>query len=68
MTIVFLLSDHNYHHVFIPLPSESVLNVYDEVHLDVALPRSQLEIENSATSTAEALTSLHLALEMKLIY
>ncbi|KAG6804170.1 adenosine monophosphate-protein transferase Fic [Apis mellifera caucasica] len=61
------LSDHNYHHVFIPLPSESVLNVYDEVHLDVALPRSQLEIENSATSTAEALTSLHLALEMKLL-
>lgn len=46
------------------------MNVYDEGTLDVALPRSQLqhqlEIENSATSIAEALTSLHLALEMKL--
>ena len=49
---------------------EGELNVYDESTLDVALPRSQLqrqlEIENSATSIAEALTSLHLALEMKL--
>ncbi|KAK1116612.1 hypothetical protein K0M31_018231 [Melipona bicolor] len=64
------LSDHDYRHVFIPLPSEGELNVYDEGTLDVALPRSQLqrqlEIENSATSIAEALTSLHLALEMKL--
>ncbi|KOX78804.1 Adenosine monophosphate-protein transferase FICD like protein [Melipona quadrifasciata] len=64
------LSDHDYRHVFIPLPSEGELNVYDEGILDVALPRSQLqrqlEIENSATSIAEALTSLHLALEMKL--
>ncbi|KAK9306118.1 hypothetical protein QLX08_003166 [Tetragonisca angustula] len=64
------LSDHDYRHVFIPLPMEGELNVYDESTLDVALPRSQLqrqlEIENSATSIAEALTSLHLALEMKL--
>ncbi|KAF3423945.1 hypothetical protein E2986_02510 [Frieseomelitta varia] len=64
------LSDHDYRHVFIPLPTEGELNVYDEGTLDVALPRSQLqrqlEIENSATSIAEALTSLHLALEMKL--
>lgn len=64
------LSDHDYRHVFIPLPSEGKLNVYDEGTLDVALPRPQLqrqlEIENSATSIAEALTSLHLALEMKL--
>lgn len=64
------LSDHDYRHVFIPLPSEGELNVYDEGTLDVALPRPQLqrqlEIENSATSIAEALTSLHLALEMKL--
>ncbi|XP_043518861.1 protein adenylyltransferase Fic isoform X1 [Frieseomelitta varia] len=65
-----VLSDHDYRHVFIPLPTEGELNVYDEGTLDVALPRSQLqrqlEIENSATSIAEALTSLHLALEMKL--
>ncbi|CAD1471000.1 unnamed protein product [Heterotrigona itama] len=64
------LSDHDYRHVFIPLPTEGELNVYDEGTLDVALPRSQLqrqlEMENSATSIAEALTSLHLALEMKL--
>ncbi|OAD52675.1 Adenosine monophosphate-protein transferase FICD like protein [Eufriesea mexicana] len=64
------LPDRDYRHVFIPLPSEGVLNVYDEGTLDVALPRSrmhrQLQIQNSATSTAEALTSLHLALEMKL--
>ncbi|CAL7949478.1 unnamed protein product [Xylocopa violacea] len=63
-------SDHDYRHVFIPLPSEGTLNVYDESTLDVALSRSrlrnELEIENRATSIAEALTSLHLALEMKL--
>lgn len=65
-----ILSDHDYRHVFIPLPTEGELNVYDEGTLDLALPRTelrhQLEIENSATSTAEALTSLYLALEMKL--
>ncbi|XP_076762441.1 FIC domain protein adenylyltransferase isoform X2 [Xylocopa sonorina] len=64
------LPDHDYRHVFIPLPSEGTLNVYDESTLDVALSRSrlrnELEIENRATSIAEALTSLHLALEMKL--
>ncbi|XP_012243807.1 protein adenylyltransferase Fic isoform X1 [Bombus impatiens] len=65
-----ILLDHDYRHVFIPLPTEGELNVYDEGTLDLALPRTelrhQLEIENSATSTAEALTSLYLALEMKL--
>lgn len=64
------LPDHDHRHVFIPLPTEGELNVYDEGTLDLALPRTelrhQLEIENSATSTAEALTSLYLALEMKL--
>ncbi|XP_043582590.1 protein adenylyltransferase Fic [Bombus pyrosoma] len=64
------LPDHDYRHVFIPLPTEGELNVYDEGTLDLALPRTelrhQLEIENRATSTAEALTSLYLALEMKL--
>ncbi|XP_017883128.1 adenosine monophosphate-protein transferase Fic [Ceratina calcarata] len=64
------LPDHNYRHVFFPLPSEGTLNVYDDGTLDVALPRNeldyQLEIKNSAATIAEALTSLHLALEMKL--
>ncbi|CAL7949480.1 unnamed protein product [Xylocopa violacea] len=68
--MVVPFSDHDYRHVFIPLPSEGTLNVYDESTLDVALSRSrlrnELEIENRATSIAEALTSLHLALEMKL--
>lgn len=43
--------------------------MYDEGTLEIALPNSQLnqlEMRNSAASTAEALTSLHLALEMKL--
>ncbi|XP_076233584.1 FIC domain protein adenylyltransferase isoform X2 [Calliopsis andreniformis] len=60
----------DYHHVFIPLPSESTLNVYDEGTLEIALPSSRTDRSevgrNRATSTAEALTSLHLALEMKL--
>lgn len=68
--MIVILLDHDYRHVFIPLPTEGELNVYDEGTLDLALPRTelrhQLEIENSATSTAEALTSLYLALEMKL--
>lgn len=47
------------------------MNVYDEGTLDVALPSSfqsedRSEIQSRAASTAEALTSLHLALEMKL--
>ena len=61
---------HDYRHVFIPLPSEGRMNVYNEGTLDVALHSSrtdQLQVrENSAASTAEALTSLHLAIEMKL--
>ncbi|CAK9809172.1 Protein adenylyltransferase Fic [Anthophora plagiata] len=65
------LDRNDYRHVFIPLPSEGRLNVYKETILDVALPNGQLangqlEIENSRASVAEALTSLHLALEMKL--
>lgn len=64
------LPDHSYRHVFFPLPSEGTLNVYDDGTLDVALQRNeldyQLEIKNSAATIAEALTSLHLALEMKL--
>ncbi|KZC06424.1 PREDICTED: adenosine monophosphate-protein transferase FICD homolog [Dufourea novaeangliae] len=60
----------DYRHVFIPIPSENMLNVYDDNSLDLALQTSRsydrLEIASRATSTAEALTSLHLALEMKL--
>ncbi|EZA59011.1 hypothetical protein DMN91_011313 [Ooceraea biroi] len=57
-------------HVFVPLPSEGILNVYDDNTLNVALGTKldQLEnqVENSATSVMEALMSLHMALEMKL--
>ncbi|XP_003707400.1 FIC domain protein adenylyltransferase [Megachile rotundata] len=63
--------DYDYRHVFVPLPSEGTLDVYDEADtLDVALPTwsqlDRLEARDSARTTAEALTSLHLALEMKL--
>ncbi|XP_076637376.1 FIC domain protein adenylyltransferase [Colletes latitarsis] len=65
-----LPENQDYRHVFIPLPSEGMLNVYDEGSLDVALPSfrsdDRLEVQTRATSTAEALTSLYLALEMKL--
>ncbi|KAH0955025.1 hypothetical protein HN011_004291 [Eciton burchellii] len=55
-------------HVFVPLPSESILNVYDDDILSIALGTKldKLQVQNSATSVTEALTSLHLALEMKL--
>ncbi|KAG7204205.1 hypothetical protein KM043_002036 [Ampulex compressa] len=63
------LTGQVYRHAFIPLPSESVLNVYDDSTLSVALRTSDarnLDVRNAAAPTAEALTSLHLALEMKL--
>ncbi|XP_034176974.1 FIC domain protein adenylyltransferase isoform X2 [Osmia lignaria lignaria] len=64
------LPDYDFRHVFIPLPSEGTLDLYDESTLGVALPTSsqldQLKMQNNARTTAEALTSLHLALEMKL--
>nr|XP_050853297.1 protein adenylyltransferase Fic isoform X1 [Vespula vulgaris] len=58
-----------FHHVFSPLPSEGILNVYDEAAMSIILQPSEVEnseIERTAASTAEALSSLHLALEMKL--
>lgn len=57
-----------FHHVFVPLPSEGVLNIYDENTLSVTSHNTELDktlIQNPAL-IAEALTSLHLALEMKL--
>ncbi|KAK2585774.1 hypothetical protein KPH14_010382 [Odynerus spinipes] len=58
-----------FHHVFSPLPSESILNIYDEGAMSIALRPFEIgnsEIESTAASVAEALSSLHLALEMKL--
>lgn len=58
-----------FHHVFSPLPSESVLNIYDEGSMSIALRPSDIgnsEIEKTAASVSEALSSLYLALEMKL--
>ncbi|XP_012261018.2 protein adenylyltransferase Fic isoform X2 [Athalia rosae] len=55
--------------VFVPLPSESYLNILDEGTLSLSLTSSEVgEIKpvNDAASSAEALSSLHLALEMKL--
>lgn len=57
-------------HAFVPLPSEGVLNVYDDNTLSVILGTKvaldKPQVRNSATSVTEALTSLHMALEMKL--
>lgn len=61
--------EHEFRHVFIPLPSENTLNVYDDSKLTSALGNTELDkvqVQNIAALTAEALTSLHLALEMKL--
>ncbi|XP_078034547.1 FIC domain protein adenylyltransferase [Augochlora pura] len=64
----------DYRRAFVPLPSESALNVL-EGSLDVAVPSprgngwfGEIATTNrdKVTSTAEALTSLQLALEMKL--
>lgn len=65
----FCFSEHEFRHVFIPLPSENTLNVYDDSKLTSALGNTELDkvqVQNIAALTAEALTSLHLALEMKL--
>ncbi|XP_066594426.1 protein adenylyltransferase Fic isoform X2 [Prorops nasuta] len=63
-------SGHQIQHVFHPLPPESVMNVYEEGSLSVAIRPSssniELEAEKTAADEAEALTSLHLALDMKL--
>ncbi|XP_014599342.1 PREDICTED: adenosine monophosphate-protein transferase FICD homolog isoform X2 [Polistes canadensis] len=62
-------TEQEFHHVFSPLPSEGILNVYDEGAMSIILQSSEIknsEIERTAASTAEALSSLHLALEMKL--
>lgn len=55
--------------MFIPLPSENILDVYDDSKLTSALGNTELDkvqVQNTVALTAEALTSLHLALEMKL--
>lgn len=55
--------------MFVPLPSEGILNVYGENTLDVALGSTELDkpqAQDTAALTTEALTSLHLAIEMKL--
>ncbi|KAK0088677.1 hypothetical protein PV325_011096 [Microctonus aethiopoides] len=54
---------------FIPLPSQQFINVYDEVTLNLPIELAELEeLEKStdAASVSEAITSLQLALEMKL--
>lgn len=61
--------EHEFRHVFIPLPSENILDVYDDSKLTSALGNTELDkvqVQNTVALTAEALTSLHLALEMKL--
>jgi len=65
----FCFSEDEFRHVFIPLPSENILNVYDDSKLTSALGNTELDkvqVQNIAALTTEALTSLHLALEMKL--
>lgn len=55
--------------VFAPLPSENFLNIHDEGTLSLSLRNSEIgEMKpiNDAASVAEAISSLHLALEMKL--
>lgn len=55
--------------MFIPLPSENILNVYDDSKLTSALGNTELDkvqVQNTVALITEALTSLHLALEMKL--
>ncbi|XP_014483290.1 PREDICTED: adenosine monophosphate-protein transferase FICD homolog [Dinoponera quadriceps] len=59
-------SKQEFHHVFIPLPSDGISN--KEYTLSLALGNTELDklqVQNTETSTAEALTSLHLAIEMK---
>lgn len=52
--------------MFIPLPSDGISN--KDYTLSLALGNTELDklqVQNTETSTAEALTSLHLAIEMK---
>lgn len=54
--------------VFSPLPSENYLNTYDETIIEIKSPtdlKEKWDSHNSIASVSEALTSLHLALEMK---
>lgn len=55
--------------MFVPLPPEGILNIYDENMLYDVSETTELDkvkADNTVASTAEALTSLNLALEMKL--
>ncbi|XP_032668165.1 protein adenylyltransferase Fic [Odontomachus brunneus] len=59
-------SKQEFRHVFIPLPSGGISN--KEYTFSVALGNTELDklqVQNTETSTTEALTSLHLAIEMK---
>ncbi|KAL0112398.1 hypothetical protein PUN28_012031 [Cardiocondyla obscurior] len=51
--------------IFVPLSSESLLNVYDDYMLTIPGSNTGLDEARCTASTAEALASLHLALEMK---
>ncbi|XP_071650066.1 protein adenylyltransferase Fic isoform X2 [Temnothorax longispinosus] len=58
---------HHGRSVFVPLTSEGILDVYDDHMLTISQSNTQLgKVQCTAASTAEALTSLHLALDMKL--
>ncbi|XP_011169244.1 protein adenylyltransferase Fic [Solenopsis invicta] len=60
-------TEQEFHHgrsIFVPLSSEGILNVYDDYTLSIS--KSNTELQCTAASTAEALASLHLALDMKL--
>ncbi|XP_012527174.1 protein adenylyltransferase Fic [Monomorium pharaonis] len=58
---------HNGRSVFVPLSSEGVLNVYDDYTFTISKRNTELDkVQCTAASTAEALASLHLALDMKL--
>ncbi|XP_046752458.1 protein adenylyltransferase Fic isoform X1 [Diprion similis] len=55
--------------VFAPLPSENFLNLHDEGTLSLSLRNSEIskiKPVSDAASVSEAISSLHLALEMKL--
>lgn len=63
------LPEQTFSHVFVPLPPEGILNIYDDSMLYDASDTTELDkvqVGNTVASTAEALTSLHLALEMRL--
>lgn len=54
--------------IFAPLPSENFLNLQDDttLGLPIILEETTITPKNCATAVVEALTSLHLAMEMKL--